>query len=228
MSGADLPFLRQLGRADADDLLALLRRKSVARGSSVLRAGSAGDDLVLLLSGRVKLVAFGVERREVVLAIRGPGELIGEMAALGGQRRSATALALEDAEVGVLSAEEFKRYLAEHPGAALILIRMLVRRVTEATREVVDLATQDSVGRVAKRLLELAADHGVPAGEGIRIELSLTQDELASWTGATRESVSRALRLMRRLGWVATQHGSITVLDVAAMRERCGGDVATL
>jgi CRP/FNR family cyclic AMP-dependent transcriptional regulator len=68
----------------------------------------------------------------------------------------------------------------------------------------------------------------VPAGEGIRIELSLTQDELASWTGATRETVSRALRLMRRLGWVATEHGSITVLDVAAMRERCGGDVAKL
>lgn len=228
VSGADLPFLRQLGRADADDLLALLRRRTVARNTSMLRAGSAGDDLVLLLSGRVKLVAFGVERREVVLAIRGPGELIGEMAALGGQRRTATAIAIEDAEVGVLSAEEFRRYLAEHSSAALILIRMLVRRVTEATREVVDLATQDSVGRVAKRLLELAADHGVPSGEGIRIELSLTQDELASWTGATRETVSRALRLMRRLGWVATAHGSITVLDVAAMRERCGGDVATL
>jgi CRP-like cAMP-binding protein len=228
MSGVDLPFLRQLGRADADALLALLRRRTVARHSPVLRAGSAGDDLVLLLSGRVKLVAFGVERREVVLAIRGPGELIGEMAALGGQRRTATAIALEDAEVGVLTSDEFRTYLAEHSGAALILIRMLVRRVTEATREVVDLATQDSVGRVAKRLLELAADHGVPAGEGIRIELSLTQDELASWTGATRETVSRALRLMRRLGWVATEHGSITVLDVQAMRERCGGDVATL
>jgi CRP/FNR family cyclic AMP-dependent transcriptional regulator len=103
---------------------------------------------------------------------------------------------------------------------------MLVRRLSEATRDRVDLATRDSVGRVAKRLLELAADHGTPStGEagGIQIQLSLSQDELARWTGATRETVSRALRLMRQLGWVATTHRTITVLDPAALRERAGG-----
>jgi CRP-like cAMP-binding protein len=103
-------------------------------------------------------------------------------------------------------------------------MRMLVRRLTEASRDVVDLATQDSVGRIAKRLLELAADHGTPVeggAGGVRIELSLTQDELASWTGATRETVSRALRLMRRLGWVATEQRLITILDAEALRERC-------
>jgi CRP-like cAMP-binding protein len=228
MIGGDLPFLRQLGRSDADELLALVRRRRILKQAPVLRAGSAGEDLVVLLDGRVKLVAFGAERREVVLAIRGPGELIGEMAALSGQRRTATAVAIEDAEVGFLQAEEFRTYLTEHPSAALILIRMLVRRLSEATREVVDLATQDSVGRVAKRLLELASDHGKPAREGTRIDLSLTQDELASWTGATRETVSRALRLMRQLGWIATDHRSITVLDAQAMRERCGEDGASL
>jgi CRP-like cAMP-binding protein len=56
----------------------------------------------------------------------------------------------------------------------------------------------------------------------VRIELSLTQDELASWTGATRETVSRALRLMRQLGWIASDQRAITVIDAAALRERCG------
>ncbi len=228
MSGADLPFLSQLTRSDADALMSLVRRKRLPRGASVLRVGSAGDDIVVLLNGRVKLSAIGAERREVVLGIRRPGELIGEMAALGGQRRTATATAIEEADVGLLTADEFRTYLAEHPGAALILIRMLVHRLTEATNEVVDLATQDSVGRVAKRLLELASDHGAPAAEGTRIDLSLTQDELASWTGATRETVSRALRLMRRLGWITTDNRSITVLDAEAMRERCGQDVGHL
>lgn len=226
MSGADLPFLRQLSREDGDSLVALLRRRRVARGAQVLSAGSAGDDLVVLLEGRVKLVAFGAERREVVLGIRRPGELIGEMAALGGQRRSATAVAIDDAEVGVLRADEFRGFLAEHPDSALVLMRMLIRRLTEATQEVVDLATQDSVGRVAKRLLELSSEHGSVTEEGMRIDLSLTQDELASWTGATRETVSRALRLMRRLGWVTTDNRSITVLDAGALRERCGLDAA--
>jgi CRP/FNR family transcriptional regulator, cyclic AMP receptor protein len=222
MTGADLPFLRQLGREDAETLLAKLRRRKIARHEPVVRAGSAGDDVGVLLEGRVKLVAFGADRREVVLAIRGAGELIGEMAALAGQRRTASAVAIEEAEVGFMRSDEFRAYLAEHPQASLTLIRMLVRRLSEATREVVDLATQDSVGRVAKRLLELAADHGTQTPEGTRIELSLTQDELASWTGATRETVSRALRLMRRLGWIATDNRSITVLDAAAMRDRIG------
>jgi CRP/FNR family transcriptional regulator, cyclic AMP receptor protein len=224
LNGVDTPFLRQLGRADAEALLARVRRRRLAPQTAFMRAGSAGDDLVLVLEGRVKVVAYGTERREVVLAIRGPGELVGDMAALGGQRRTATAIALEEVEVGYLRADELRDFLAEHPDSALVLIRMLVRRLSEATRDVVDLATRDSVGRVAKRLVELATEHGTPAGTGTRIELSLTQDDLASWTGATRETVSRALRLMRRLGWVATDNRSITVLDAAALRERCGDD----
>lgn len=223
MHPADMPFLKQLGREDAAALLSHMRRRRASRGQPLLRAGAAGDEVVIVLEGRVKLVAYGADRREVVLGLRGPGDLIGEMAALGGQRRTASAVAVdEDVQAAYLSAEELRRFLAAHPGVALVLIRMLVRRLSEADRDRIDLATQDSVGRVAKRLVELAADHGTPDGAGTRIELSLTQDELASWTGATRETVSRALALMRRLGWIGTDNRSITVLDADALRERSG------
>jgi CRP-like cAMP-binding protein len=226
MSATSVPFLRQLGQEDADALVGCVRQRSVAKSDVILRAGAAGDDVVLVLSGRVRLVAYGADQREVVLAIRGPGELIGEMAALEAQRRTASAIALDDVEAGFMRAGEFRAFLREHPNAALVLMRVLVRRLTEADRDRVALATQDSVGRVAKRLLELSADHGTPSAGGTRIELSLTQDELARWTGATRETVSRALRLMRRLGWVSTDHRVITVLDAAALRERSGGGPA--
>ncbi len=220
-----MPFLRQLGPDDADALLGLARRRRIRRNETILRAGAAGDEVVLVLDGRVKLSAYGPDRREVVIALRGPGELLGEMAALGGQRRTATAVAVDDGEVGFLHADELRDFLHDHPDAALVMIRMLVRRLSEATRDVVDLATRDSVGRIAKRLLELAAEHGAPTAGGTRIELSLSQDELARWTGATRETVSRALRLMRQLGWVATDHRTVTVLDAAALRERVGESV---
>jgi CRP-like cAMP-binding protein len=216
-----IPFLRQLAPEEAEALVQRVRRRTVPRAGTLLRAGSAGDDVVLVLSGRVRLLAYGADKREVVLAIRGPGELIGDMAALGGQRRTATAVAVEEVEAGFLHGEEFRQYLHEHPGAALVLIRMLVRRLSEASRDLVDLATQDSVGRVSKRLVELAAaEPGGPEVNGI--ELSLTQDELARWTGATRETVSRALRLMRQLGWVSTGNRTITVLDADALRHRAG------
>ncbi len=222
MSATATPFLRQLGQEDADELLRRVRRRKFSKSQPILRAGAAGDDVVVVLSGRVRLVALGAEQREVVLAIRGEGELLGEMAALGAQRRTASAIALDDVEAGILHGDEFRAFLRDRPDAALVLIRMLVRRLSEASRDLASLATQDSVGRVAKRLLDLAADHGVPSSRGTRIELSLTQDELARWTGATRETVSRALRLMRQLGWVATDHRTITVLDPDALRERSG------
>lgn len=218
-----VPFLRQLVARDADELVRRARRQLVPKGETLFHSGAAGDGVVLMLKGRVKLVAFGADGREVVLAMRGPGELIGEMAALGSQRRTASAIAVDDVDVGHLSADELRAFLADCPDAALVLIRTLVRRLSEADRDRVDLATQDSVGRVARRLLELAQEHGRPCPGGIRIELSLSQDELASWTGATRETVSRALRMMRELGWVATENRAITVLDPQALRERSGG-----
>jgi len=222
VSDGRIPFLRRLAREDADALLDLVRRKTISQGTEILRAGSAGDEAVLVLRGRVRLVAYGVDRREVVLALRGPGELIGEMAALGAGRRTATGVALDEVEVGFLSAQALLNFLREHPDAGLVMIRMLVRRLAEATQDVVDLATQDSVGRLAKRLVDLSSEHGVSALGGTQIELELTQDELARWTGATRETVSRALRLMRQLGWVSTGRRTITILDQAALRDRCG------
>jgi CRP/FNR family transcriptional regulator, cyclic AMP receptor protein len=221
MSSGPTPFLRQLGQVDADALLKTVSRKAMPPSAVIMHEGSAGENVALVLAGRVRLVARGVGDRSVVLAMRGPGELVGEMAALGGTRRSATAIAAEDVELGVLSGEEFRDYLREHPDAALVLLRSLVGRMTETTRGLVELATQDSVGRVARRLIELGPNHaGPPPGP---YELELTQDELASWTGATRETVSRALRLMRQLGWVATGHRTITVLDPAAVRARGEG-----
>src|SRR5437763_6695905 len=218
----DTPFLRQLAPADAEQLMQSLRRRRVAKSQAILRAGSAGDEVALVIEGRVKLTAYGADKREVVIGLRGAGELIGEMAALVGQRRTATATAVDEAEVGFMSAANFRAFLHEHPDASLVVIRMLVRRLFDATRDVIDLATQDSVGMVAKRLIELSPGQGAPNTAGTKIELSLTQDELARWTGATRETVSRAIRMMRSVGWITTGNRTITVLDPAALRARCG------
>jgi CRP/FNR family cyclic AMP-dependent transcriptional regulator len=216
------PFLRQLSAVDAEALVKRSRRRVIRKSEPIMRAGAAGDFVAIVLEGRVKFVAYGNDGREVVLALRGPGELIGEMAALGHQRRSATAFAVDEVEIGYLSGDQLREFFAEHPDAALVLVRTLVGRLTEADSDRVGLATQDSVGRIATRLLELVAEHGTPVEGGVRIELVLTQGELASWTGATRETVSRALRMMRRLGWITTDRRRIIVIDQAALRERAG------
>ncbi len=116
MSATSLPFLRQLGPQDADELLRRVRRRRFAKAQPILRAGAAGDDVVVVLSGRVRLVAIGAEHREVVLAIRGEGELLGEMAALGAQRRTASAIALDDVDAGNPPRRRVPRFPARPPG----------------------------------------------------------------------------------------------------------------
>jgi CRP-like cAMP-binding protein len=209
-----------LGGAEAAALRTMSREREAPAGSVLLHASAPGDSLLILLRGRAKVVSRTPDGRETVLAIAGPGDLVGELAALDGRTRCADVIALEPVRVGVLSSVQLRNFLAERPTAALALMRMLAARMREANRERVQIATDDSLGRVALRLLELAERYGEPVASGVRIELAMTQEELAGWIGASRGTVARALRLMRRLGWVVTSRRAITVLDIDALRER--------
>jgi CRP-like cAMP-binding protein len=121
---------------------------------------------------------------------------------------------------GVVSGEQFRAFLERHPAAALALMRVLAERVRVSDRERVQLAVEDGFARVAVRLLELAETYGEPVATGTGIELSMTQEDLAGWIGASRITVARALKLMRSLGWVQTSRRVITVLDAEALRAR--------
>jgi len=158
--------------------------------------------------------------KEVVLAIRGPGDLVGELSAIDGEPRSATATALEPVDVLVLAAGDFRAFLERNPRVALLLVAMLARRLRDADRKRVEFTAQDSTGRVAARVVELSERFGDEVEQGLRIDLPISQEELAGWTGCSRDSVVKALHAMRELGWIETERRRITVLDVEALRRR--------
>jgi CRP/FNR family cyclic AMP-dependent transcriptional regulator len=97
---------------------------------------------------------------------------------------------------------------------------MLAERLRDADRKRIEFGTADILSRVAGRLVELAERFGEPAGDGIRITAPLTQEELAGWTGASREAVSRALRALRGRGWIQTARRSVVIRDLDALRRR--------
>jgi CRP-like cAMP-binding protein len=156
----------------------------------------------------------------VVLGLRGPGDLLGELGALDGQPRSASAIALDEVEALVLPAADFKTFLEAHPRAALAILEMLATRLRDADRKRVEFAAQDSLSRVAARIVELSDRFGVEHDEVIQIELPISQEELAGWTGCSRDSVVKALQTMRGLGWLETERRRITVRDLDALRRR--------
>jgi CRP/FNR family cyclic AMP-dependent transcriptional regulator len=188
-------FLAELGQPVLEALRARGWRRRFPRGSMLFEEGGSTEQVMIVLSGRVKISHFTADGREIILAVRGPGELLGELSAIDQEPRSATALAAEPVEVLVLTVEDFQQFVSTTPRAAMVLLLGLTRRLREADRKRIEFAAFDTVGRVALRLLDLADQFGEPTGSsgGVRITLPLSQQELAGLIGASREAVSKAL-----------------------------------
>jgi CRP/FNR family cyclic AMP-dependent transcriptional regulator len=172
-------FAGALTATERHQLVQTGRCRRFPRGSTLFNEGERSDRVVILLAGRIKVSSFTENGKEVVLAVRFSGDLLGELSALDGEPRSATATALEPVEALVLTVTQFRDFLSAHPRTALTLLEMLSLRLRDADRKRVEFGAYDSVGRVARRLVELADDFGVADDGGVRITVSLTQDELA-------------------------------------------------
>jgi CRP-like cAMP-binding protein len=219
----DVRFFEAIDSAHAEDLRALGRQRRYPTGARLFNERDPGDAVLVLLSGRVKLSCVTGGGREALLGIRVPGELIGEMSAIDTAPRSATATALEAVEVLAISSPAFTAYLDRTPGVALVLVRILSRRLRDADHKRTEFLAQDTVGRVCSRLIELADRFGASGDDGTDIDIAITQDDLAGWTGSSREAVIRALRTLRELGWIATRRRGVTLLDIEMLRRRAAG-----
>ncbi len=139
--------------------------------------------------------------QEITLNFHGPGDCFGELALLDGLPRSAGAITMEQTVVHSLHRDDFLRHLHAHPRIAESILEVLSKRLRQLTDYAESLAFLDVYDRVASKLLDLALRYGVQDG-GIRIDLSLTQGELATWVVASRERVNKALGLLRDRGLI--------------------------
>lgn len=213
MGVADLP-------SDADLLTDALRRdghgRHFRRGQALFTEGDRAERVFLIESGWVLISCTSAEGREIVLGIRGSGEIIGEMSTVDGEARSATAVAIGDVDATVSSSATLTRAL-EDAAAARGLVLILAARLRDADRTRIQFATLDTLGRVADRLLELSERFGQDTGDGIVVELPLSQEQLASWCGASRESTVKALSTLRSLNCITTGRQSLVIHDLNAL-----------
>jgi CRP/FNR family transcriptional regulator, cyclic AMP receptor protein len=216
VAGTFLEALDDVARAD------LARRGRMRRfesGAALFLEGDVGASVVIVHTGHVKVFATSAEGHERVLAIRGPGEVLGDLSAVDGQPRSASGVALGPVDAHVVTADDFRAFLAETAGAALALLQVTIGRVRDSDRLRIEFGALDACGRVATRLVELAETVGEPVEGGVRLRLPLTQDDLAGWISASREAVARALASLRKRGLITTGRREITILDVAGLRD---------
>ena len=216
---AAVGFLDSLSVEEVDALRAVSVRRAYGANVTLLHQADEAGPVVVLLSGRVK-ITVSQAGREAIVAILGPGELVGELAALDDGPRSTTVTTLEPVDALVLSRSDFAALLERRPRIALVILRTVAHRLRYADVQQAQFATHDVVGRLARRLVELCERFGTQQERGIEIRLPLSQEELASWVGASREAVSKAFQLLRSLDIVETGRRRVTVLDLGALERR--------
>ena len=213
-------FLARLTPQEREAIEALGRPTSFPRGSTMMFEGEVEERLMLILGGRVKITRTGPEGREIILGIRDPGDLLGELAFIDRRPRSATVVALEPVKTLMMPGSRFREHLEHTPRVAVVLLEVVAGRFREATLNRLQFSALDTMGRLSARILELAERYGENVNGSIEIQLPLSQEELASWTGASRTGVAQALQSLRELNWLDTQRGRMTVKDPAALQAR--------
>ena len=200
------PLTRELERR------AVLRR--YADGEVIFRRGDEGAGCYGVRSGRVQVLAPGADGREFVLTLLAPGEWFGELSLFDGLPRTHDNTARGDTELWFVPKRDFHQLLREHPEFHAPFEELLSHRVRMLFRYAEDAVMLDLPGRLAKRILELAGDHGAERPDrGIAIDLHLSQEDLAAMVGATREAVGRHLKRWERQGWVELAYGRLVVLS---------------
>ena len=218
------PFLTRntfLGRLPDAALDALVRRGQVrtyAKGALIYRRGDPGDSLMVVITGRVKLANTNLGGKEVVLHFLGVGDIYGELAALDGKERAADAIALDDADVFVVSTRDLLPTLAAHPDAMLAIIRSLCEKVRAGAAIIVD-NTLEMRGRTAMGLLRLARQHGRKSTDGVSLQLTISQEELGKYLWLSRPNVSRQLGQLKLANMIKISGTEITILDEKGLAE---------
>lgn len=217
-------FVDRLTPADSKALRQLGTVRRYRRQATLLLEGDRSDHVLLLRDGRVKIVNTSVDGKEVVVAVRGPGELVGELNALAGSEapRAGSVIALDDVTTQAIAAHDFLAYLEQHPAAALPLVRQLAERVREASGRHVAAGSYDTLHRVARELLRRADLQGDQTKDGLPVGEEMSQTDLAGLVAASRESVARALAVLRRQDLIATSRRSIVVHDIEGLRRFVG------
>lgn len=204
-----------------EPLARLGRVRRFRKGTILFGEGDRSDWVAYILRGSVKASTYGDDGKETLHNVLGPDELLGDLAGIDGEPRSATVTALETVDAAVVPADEFADFLRANPDAALELLRSVARRLRSSDRRRAEFGAMDVVSRLAQLLLELADRYGSPDDhDSTRIAISLTQEELAGWAGASREAVVKALRVLRELGLIETRRREVRILDRHGLERR--------
>lgn len=218
------PLLAKLPRTDLLALASRARLSTYAAKDVIFRQGDEGDSLLIIVEGLVRIVMVGPNGGEKTVALLSRGDCFGELAALDGRPRSASALAAAPTVLLVVARADLRSWLSGHPPAAFALLETLSLRFRRTNESLVEIAFSDLEHRLARQLLRLplAVDGGATQ-EAQEQRVKITQAELASLLGVSRETINKQLRVFVRRGLIRVRRGSIALTRRQALRQLAEG-----
>ena len=206
---------------ELEPLASAVKVRNYSAGSYIFHEGDPANVLYVVVRGQVKIARLGSAGNEAVFAVLLPGDSFGELTLFDEDPvRSMDAEAMEPTECLTVERQALLAFVERNPAVVRRIIQVLrgyVRQVDESFSEA---AFLDIPGRVARKLLDLAAEHGQKTSEGVRIDVRLTQRTLAGMVAASRENVNRALSRLAGRGDIIQQAGYITIVRPAELRKR--------
>jgi CRP/FNR family transcriptional regulator, cyclic AMP receptor protein len=217
-----IPLFEGLSFSDLNWLGARAHRRVFSAGTNIITAEQLGEAVYIILHGTVKIHVEQADGRDVVLAILGSGDTLGEMSLLDSSGRSASAITLEDSLLLWMDKSTFQEALRTFPDVAQNLVRILSGRVRLANELIQALATLDVYGRVARQLLAFAEKYGRAEGEAVLIPIHLTQSDIADLVGASRKRVNQVMVFFRDQGTITLNaSGKMIVSNRAGLAKYC-------
>ena len=219
-----IPLFADLTADDLAAVAALLRQGSFPAGTTMIAAEHPGQEVYFVVEGTVKVTVDQSDGSSLILAMLGPGAIVGEMGVIRRAHRSATVTTLEPTTVLWMYREDFERCLHAYPDIGVKLASTLAQRLRLANERLLSFVTEDVDQRIARMLLSFAIEHGRRQPNGaVHIPIRLTQTDLAEYVGAARISVNRALATLRDDEKLITvdRRYQFTILDLAALERRC-------
>jgi CRP/FNR family transcriptional regulator, cyclic AMP receptor protein len=189
------------------------RRKFPAK-NLVLQEGEPGEVLLIILSGKVKVLLSGKNGQEFILAMLGHGNFFGEMAILESAPRSASVITVEPCEFLLLSQKDFTTLLKTHPTIALKILKNLSQRLRKTNENIRSLVMFDIYGRVGRCLLNLVEAQGGRANGQLLVQNRPSFQELAKMVGCSRETLSRTIKALKDNGCLTVTRNTIYINKV--------------
>lgn len=221
---ARVPAFSGLEQRDLDQLAQATHTTKLQPKEELFHKGDEGTRLYVIVRGRCRVVTTSMDGSDAQFTIMNPGEVIGEVTLFGGGERSATVTAVDECELLSLDRRDFFPLLRSNPDVAIQLLEVLAQRLRRVSEQMEDTLFLGLPARLAKKLLSLAEQYGRPAQDGVRIDMHLSQSELGTMVGTSRESVNKQMRAWEEAGLVRSTRGSITLLKPGKLELFADGD----